>query len=72
MKHAPISHRSRFSSVIDIVANSGFALGPLIMGKIIDLYGILSVWKLSILFMIVGISIIVYLKFVENKLAKKD
>ena len=44
--HTPMSHRGRFASVIPIFTGSGLAIGPLVMGRYIQHFGIRSVWPL--------------------------
>lgn len=44
--HAPISHRGRFNSILTIITGTGSAIGPLIMGGYIKLYGVRMVWPL--------------------------
>lgn len=55
MTYSPITHRSRFSSIIEIISGTGFVLSPIIMGKIIDRYNISYVWIISAILMVIGV-----------------
>ncbi len=44
--HTPISHRGRFNSILPIISGTGFALGPPVMGKFIELFEVALVWPL--------------------------
>jgi MFS family permease len=43
----PIGHRARFSSIRTILEGAGFAIGPLLGGKIIDKYGYPTIFIIS-------------------------
>lgn len=45
--HIPLGHRARFSSIQTILEGSGFALGPLISGAIIDNLSYVSIFFLA-------------------------
>jgi MFS family permease len=42
--HTPMSHRGRFSSIIEIISGTGAAVSPYIMGGFIENNGVSSVW----------------------------
>jgi len=44
--HSPVTHRGRFNSIIFMISGSGIALGPLLMGRFINKYGVRSAWIL--------------------------
>lgn len=44
--HSPVNQRGRFSSIFSIVSGIGFAIGPKLMGRYIDINGIKPVWPL--------------------------
>ena len=52
--HTPMSHRGRFASVIPLFTGSGLAIGPLVMGRYIQQFGVRSVWPLLALIGVVG------------------
>ncbi len=45
--HTPISHRGRFHAVLPIVSGVGSAVGPAVMGKLIDQQSLAAVWPLT-------------------------
>ena len=45
--HSPASHRGRFNAVADLVSGAGWALGPTVMGRLIDRSGVGAVWPLA-------------------------
>ncbi|MDI6870868.1 MAG: MFS transporter [Bacillota bacterium] len=59
--HTPISHRGRFRAVLDIVSGTGWAMGPLFMGRLIDRAGVRAVWPLCFLLGLGGSALMVAL-----------
>lgn len=58
--HTPISHRGRFSSIIDIISGTGGALSPYITGGFIAAHGVTDVWPVMfIMAMIASLSMFV-------------
>ncbi|HOV95020.1 MAG TPA: MFS transporter [Spirochaetales bacterium] len=45
--HTPISHRGRFHAVLPLVSGIGGAIGPAVMGSLIDRKSLAAVWPLS-------------------------
>jgi MFS family permease len=45
--HTPITHRGRFAAATDIIAGTGYTLGPLLMGQLISRTGLGMVWVVS-------------------------
>jgi MFS family permease len=45
--NSPVSHRGRFSAVIDTLSGAGFALSPFIVGKWLKVAPMSSVWIMS-------------------------
>ncbi|MBK5200056.1 MAG: MFS transporter [Spirochaetaceae bacterium] len=69
----PIGHRARFSSIRTILEEAGFAIGPLLGGKIIDNFGyptifIISSLILTIFFIGLEIIRILYKKNMEQNI----
>lgn len=54
--HTPISHRGRFSSVINIISGTGGAVSPYIMGGVIAAHGVTNIWPF-IFFLSIGASL---------------
>lgn len=44
--HTPISHRGRFSAIINIITGVGHAISPLVMGAYITGRGVVNVWPI--------------------------
>lgn len=42
--HTPISHRGRFSAIINIISGVGHAISPYVMGTLIAQKGVVNVW----------------------------
>jgi len=45
--HTPITHRSRFNAIINILRSSGYMLAPLLSGYIIENSGMSFLWKIT-------------------------
>jgi MFS family permease len=45
--NSPASHRGRLSSVLSIITGSGFAISPMVIGSIIDNYGMIQGYALT-------------------------
>ncbi|RDY28038.1 MFS transporter [Romboutsia weinsteinii] len=57
--NTPASHRGRISSLIPLISGTGYAVGPMIMGGIIDVQGIFTGWMVVSMTSIIG-SILMY------------
>lgn len=44
--NSPITHRGRFNTVVTIISGAGFAVGPYLFGKFIEIYGLINLWRL--------------------------
>lgn len=64
--NTPSSHRGRISSIIPIVSGAGYAFGPMIMGKIIDIKGIFSAWMIVVAVATIGAISMFLLKRLKN------
>lgn len=52
--NTPKSHRGRISSFVPMISGTGYALGPVIMGKIIDSKGIFIAWIIVMMASFIG------------------
>lgn len=65
--NTPSSHRGRFNSVINIIANAGSTIGPLVMGGYIQNLGVVFVWPLVFLITMLSAVMIYALHLYELK-----
>ncbi len=65
--HTPISHRGRFSSVIDIISGTGRAVSPYIIGSFIYLYGVTNVWPIMFALSLISAFLMFILGIVEKR-----
>jgi MFS family permease len=58
--HTPISHRGRFSAIINIISGVGHAISPYVMGTLIAGKGVVNVWPvIFVLSMIAALSMFI-------------
>ncbi len=70
--HTPISHRGRFNSLLPLLTGAGFALGPPIMGRYIDLAGtVRAVWPLTGLLALLCAAALVLLGLLEDRSVRR-
>ncbi|MCL4517382.1 MAG: MFS transporter [Firmicutes bacterium] len=55
--NTPISHRGRFNAVLPVISGAGFAIGPWIMGRLVDQWGVRIIWPLCF-FLMLGASML--------------
>lgn len=66
--NTPSSHRGRISSILPLISGFGFAVGPMIMGDIIEKYNYLTGWIIISIISVIGVSIMIFLeKFTKIK-----
>lgn len=70
--NTPPSHRGRISSIIPIVSGTGYALGPMVIGKIIDSNGIFISWIIVIIVSFIGALGLILLKKLNIKEIKHN
>ncbi|MGL6106389.1 MDR family MFS transporter [Romboutsia sp.] len=64
--NTPASHRGRISSIIPIVSGAGYAFGPMIVGKVIDIKGIFVAWVIVTIIALIGSIGMFLLKKLKN------
>ena len=70
--NTPPSHRGRISAIIPIVSGTGYALGPMVMGKIIDSNGIFMAWIIVTIVSFIGALGILLLKNLKTEEIKHE
>ncbi|MBE2978712.1 MFS transporter [Priestia megaterium] len=70
-KHSPASHRGRFNGFLLFIGSLGYSLGPYIMGKYINKFGVNLAWPLIFLIGIVYALSMYVLYYVEKKSTHK-
>jgi MFS family permease len=70
--HTPISHRGRFNSILPIIIGTGFAIGPPVMGKFIELYSVVWVWPLMAGLSLFSCAALGGLFLIESRRGKKS
>lgn len=70
--YSPPNMTGRFASLIKIVTGSGYALGPILFGNIIERKGVQSVWFVCILLTCVNIVVLIAMKRKERSLLKRS
>ncbi|MBC8061046.1 MAG: MFS transporter [Clostridiaceae bacterium] len=65
--HTPASHRGRVNGIIPMIYGSGFAFGPLIMGKYISYFGINSGWVFIGVIMLIASLLMFLLYKIETR-----
>lgn len=64
--HTPMSHRGRFNAVLPIISGFGYAVGPVIMGRYIEVNSVKMVWP--VLFVLsLGAACLMYLLSLVEK-----
>lgn len=67
--NTPASHRGRISSIIPLIIGTGYALGPMVMGGIIDSYNIFIGWMIVGISAILGMFVMLMIeKYMKSKL----
>lgn len=65
--HTPVTHRGRFNSIIDIIAESGRAISPYVMGGFIAIYGVRNVWPVMFVLSILAAISMFILGVIEKR-----
>lgn len=70
--HTPASHRGRINSIVPIITGSGFAIGPMVMGSVMESYGHRTTWCIVSAFVLFGAICMILLEGVEKKAQMRD
>jgi predicted MFS family arabinose efflux permease len=65
--YAPVTHRARFQSFVDVVAKLGSATGPLIMGAYLVSHSFTSAWTVVAIISAAAIVIFLTLRLLEKR-----
>jgi MFS family permease len=65
--HTPASHRGRVNSILPIIIGSGYALGPMVMGPIMENYGHGITWGIISFLILFGAICMLLLEVKEKK-----
>ena len=64
--NTPSSHRGRISSIVPMISGAGYAMGPMIMGGVIDDLGMFQAWMIITVICIVGAVGMMLIKNLKN------
>lgn len=64
--NTPSSHRGRISSVVPMISGAGYALGPMVMGSIIDEKGMFISWMIITFICFIGATGMFLIKNLKN------
>lgn len=65
--HTPMSHRGRFNAILPIISGTGYAIGPMIMGGVIESNGVKMVWPIVFILSMVGAALMYGLYVIEKR-----
>ncbi|MFZ5351688.1 MAG: MFS transporter [Bacillota bacterium] len=63
--HSPINHRARFNAVLPLFMGSGHTLGIIAFGRIIDAYGLKSLWHICFIMAAIAAVYMLWLNMFE-------
>ena len=64
--NTPSSHRGRISSIVPMISGAGYAMGPMIMGSVIDDLGMFQAWMIITVICITGALGMILIKNLKN------
>lgn len=70
--HTPSSHRGRLNSILPVISGTGYAFGPMIMGKNLQKLGFSSAWTIVSLLVFTGAMCFLILNRFDIKLIKRS
>ncbi|MDC7250306.1 MAG: MFS transporter [Sphaerochaetaceae bacterium] len=60
--HTPMGHRARFSTLISIIQGSGYAIGPLVGGQLLEIFSFKEVYAIVSIIIIICIFSLIYVR----------
>lgn len=67
--HTPASHRGRINSILPIITGAGYAIGPAIMGGVMQVYGHAITWMIIAILVMIGGILMVALEKKDRSIA---
>ena len=64
--NTPSSHRGRISSIVPMISGAGYAIGPVVMGNVIDRYGMFMAWMIITMICAFGALGMILIKRLKN------
>ncbi|PKM94384.1 MAG: MFS transporter [Firmicutes bacterium HGW-Firmicutes-1] len=67
MSHAPASHRARISSILSLLIGTGYTMGSLVMGSVLEIASFEVCWKISATVVLIAAILMKLLEKYDNK-----
>jgi MFS family permease len=67
ISHSPVTHRGRMSAILPLIIGAGFTFGPMIMGPVVESFGLQRSWVFIGIFMLFNTCLMGGLLRIETK-----